>query len=442
MSSHRLLIPLCASTLAALACQTVFGPAPTPTPVLTVPEAGPASATPVEPPPDEAGPTAVPTTVPAADTDDSALGAVFDDPSGFFSLAYPAGWSVEPYETRTALYANPARTVGVEASIQIKAVSAEALTADFIAFFEDTLDAFEVMNTEPFTLDGYPATWTEMRYAEGGVPHIGLMAAAVRHRVGLLLFAYVPEVEYGDQAGTLRAIVDSARLHAFDELPPYEAWLTTSSAHITFHYLPGTYAAEAIDALADEHETAFAYNAGWLGLDYTGPPVEFFIYPSEELLYLATARNAGFALNRAGPDAAEVHSVWVSATRHQSIGHELTHVVTYWTLGEAGQALLGEGAAVCLDHGEVPVHARASELRGQAALLPLADMLGETWFEHDPAIAYPESGSLACWLLERYGPEKFQALYPRADFETALDAIYGFDLEYLEKDWLTMLDHA
>ena len=34
-----------------------------------------------------------------------------------------------------------------------------------------------------------------------------------------------------------------------------------------------------------------------------------------------------------------------------------------------------------------------------------------------------------------------QQLFPREDFEDALQAIYGFDLDYLEEDWLTMLSN-
>ncbi|MCC7495878.1 MAG: hypothetical protein IT204_26230 [Fimbriimonadaceae bacterium] len=111
-----------------------------------------------------------------------------------------------------------------------------------------------------------------------------------------------------------------------------------------------------------------------------------------------------------------------------------------WTLGEAGQALLGEGVAVCLDHGDTPIHVRAGNLGDD--LLPLADLLGDAWFDRDPAVAYTQSGSVACWLLERYGADAFRELFPRTDFEAALQEIYGFDLEYLETDWRTMLEHS
>ena len=174
---------------------------------------------------------------------------------------------------------------------------------------------------------------------------------------------------------------------------------------MTFHYLPETFVANEIETIAMEHERVFEYNIRWLGEDYRGS-IDFYLYPSKESLYRATARDAGFAIN----PAREVHTLWVSRNNHQSLGHEMTHLITHWTLGEPSEALLGEGLAVCMDHAEAHPHARAAALLESGQLLPLSQILGDAWFEHDPSVVYPESGSLVCWLLQQYNVDQFKQL--------------------------------
>jgi len=95
----------------------------------------------------------------------------------------------------------------------------------------------------------------------------------------------------------------------------------------------------------------------------------------------------------------------------------MTHVLTYQTLGDASEALLGEGIAVCLDHSGNDPHATAAELLQDDRLVPLSEMLGDAWFDQDAEVAYPESGSLACYLVEEYGVESFKEIYTESDFE-------------------------
>jgi hypothetical protein len=450
----HLLCPLVLLALASLSCQAVssLGPAEI-APQPTAAEEPAAIDTPqptAEPVPEATRvetldglrtPEPVPT---EGEPGEAELGAGYADEAGFYTLSYPDGWLVEPYRAGVHFWADESGATGLDVALQIKALSAEALADEYSAFFSEQFDDYEETDWHAVTLSGYEAIWVEQAYEYDGTPQLGFMATVVRNRVGLLLFAYAPADDYEPVVAQLQAMVQSLTLTEFDEAPAYTEWLSTETEHFVFHYLPGTYADEAIDELADEHEQAFEFNLGWLGVDYQGPLIDFYFYPSYDALYAATARDAGFALNNFDYDAAEVHAVWESAGSHQSIGHELTHVLTYWSLGgDAGQALLGEGVAVCLDHNQPPPHVRASALLAEGELLPLADILDDAWFDADPAIVYPESGSLACWLLERYGEDNdyFEQIYGRADFEAALEEIYGFDLEYLEEDWLTMLEH-
>ena len=377
-----------------------------------------------------------------ADTDtEFALDEGYQDPAGFYAIDYPAEWVASEFSAGVHLWADESGQVGLDVSPEVKYVSPEAIADDFSAFFSERLDGYEELGRAELELSGLPALWVDMQYEYDGDPVRGFMATVVRDRAGYLLFGYAPEADYADQEATLRAMVNSLALTDFEDAPLYDTWETYASDNIDFYYLPDTYVADDIEAIAEAHEQALVDNAGWLGVDYEGPRIQFFFYPDDQALHLATGRDSGFSINDFAHDAAEVHSIWTAEDDHQSIGHELTHVITSWTLGDAGQALLGEGVAVCLDGGDTPVHVRASEYWASDELVPLADMLGDQWFEQDPAVAYTESGSVACWLLERYDLDSFQQLFPREDFEDALQEIYGFDLDYLEEDWLTMLSN-
>jgi len=72
----------------------------------------------------------------------------------------------------------------------------------------------------------------------------------------------------------------------------------------------------------------------------------------------------------------------------------MTHVITAQAIGEPTEALLGEGIAVCLDHSGRDHHAEAARLLEQGKLLPLTQILGDSWFKQEAAVAYTESGSL------------------------------------------------
>ena len=117
----------------------------------------------------------------------------------------------------------------------------------------------------------------------------------------------------------------------------------------------------------------------------------------------------------------------------------MTHVIAHRTVDEPVEALLGEGLAVCLDQAAPPVHTRAVTLLRNNQLIPLAILIGDTWFSYDPAVTYPESGSLVCWLMEQFCVETVKSLYTHGDLQTALRAETGLSLQSLESQWLAWL---
>jgi hypothetical protein len=361
------------------------------------------------------------------------LGRTYEDPAGFFALDYPRNWVTHQSRSEMQFWADSSGDVALAVSIQIKAVSAEALVDQFSALFAERWDGYQEISRQDTMLSGYPTVWVEQSYRLDGVDQRGLLVGVVRNRVGILLLAWAPEADYAEMEASFQASIASLRVTEFTEAPPYDEWQTYASAQLVFHYLPGTWVAQEIVSIAADHEETFDDIVQYLDEAIPSKPIDFYIYTNEASFYRSTAREAGFAIN----EHDEVHSRWFAPDNHQSLGHEMTHVITYWMLGNPSEALLGEGIAVCLDHSGNDYQSQVRNLYQQGEVIPLAQMLGDSWGNY--AYAYPVSGTFVCFLLDRYGVEAFKEIYPQTDFMAALEDVYGADLDTIEQEWLETL---
>jgi hypothetical protein len=370
------------------------------------------------------------TEIPATPTPVVPLVSTFEDPNGFFALDYPEGWIVSP---RGGALLAPTGGGGLSMSIEVKAVTPQTLLEHYVDWYAGQVEDYVEMDRTEGTLSGYPALWIEQSFSSSGVPHRGVMVAAVRNRVGFVFTGWVPQEQAAGLKPILRAMIQSVRIAESPAAPPYAAWLTHRTPHLTFHYLPDTWIEDQIEAVADLHETAFTDNVAYLDVDYAGP-IDVYIYASEESFVRATARDAGFAIN----EFSEVHTRWFAQNDHQTPGHEITHVITFHSIGDPTEALLGEGVAVWLDHGGNDYHRQCAELKTAGRLVPLAELLGEGW--DGSAAAYYEAGSFIGFLLNTYGVERFTTVYAEPDLPAALKKVYRASLATLEKKWLRTLE--
>ena len=363
-----------------------------------------------------------------------ALDGVYDDPEGFYALRYPKKWIAKQSGSEMQFWVDRKTDAAIAISMHIKTLSADQLADDITALLQERQKDFEELDRRTEEINGYSFTWIDERYVADDVAYRGFFAAGVRDRVGFLLIAWAPEKSYPSYESTFKAMAQSLTISEFDLAPVYDQWLTYQSKHFAFHYLPDTYVAEDIKTIAQQHEQVYSDIVRNLKLSYS-KPITYFLYPSEEALYRATARKSGHANNEAG----EVHAIWTSADDHQSLGHEMTHVITSQAIGEPSEALLGEGIAVCMDHSGEDYHAVAAKLNEEGQLIPLKDMLGDAWFKGDAEVTYPQSGSFACFLLKQYGISAFKKAYVAKNFNAQTRTLFKANLTTLEKRWLEML---
>ena len=358
----------------------------------------------------------------------------YQEPDGFYSLQYPAGWTSEKAGSEQHFCDGKNENICFAVSIQIKVYALEPFIDQETAWMKQHYTNYRQLGRSNFEANGYLGTRVEHQYQKNGVQQNGFMVVLQRGRIGFELLGWAPEDDYADVRGDFKEISQSFKIIEFPEAPAYDNWNSYSSQHFVYYYLPETWIDSKIEDISADHEDALAFIQKELKINNVGL-ISFYFYPSSEALYYATARDSGFAINEAN----EVHSLWISEDDHQTLGHEMTHVITYQAWGNPSQALMGEGTATCLDQSGRDYKKAGLELYKNKKLIPFSQLLGEQWFEQDASISYQQSGSFICYLMTRTDAEEFKTLYQAEDFEAALTKILGDDLQKVIQDWLEWL---
>ncbi len=123
--------------------------------------------------------------------------------------------------------------------------------------------------------------------------------------------------------------------------------------------------------------------------------------------------------------------------------HEMTHVLARaigipW-IGIAKTPGLIEGTAVAVEDASVeePLDRAAALVFASGAhpdIAPLFTLAG--FVTSSPGVSYTLAGSFCRFLMDRYGMERYQALYRTADF----DGVYGCSLDSLIRTWRAAID--
>lgn len=214
-----------------------------------------------------------------------------------------------------------------------------------------------------------------------------------------------------------RSAAGSLRGFALDEA--FADWRSLRTEHCVFVFSPA-HADRDLQEFADAHEKAWQHLTSFFG---GMPPwsVRYVVWDSvEEARNLAGIQSLGFAR----PEACLVHCRW-----DQTLGHELTHVVSYQVLKPTARTgLINEGLAVCFDLSGRDRLVTAQQAAGAAGLTAI-DL--PAWWEQPPtgqdACFYPVAGAWVQTLLDRGGKEALLALCREQSLANA-QVIYGDSL--------------
>jgi hypothetical protein len=206
----------------------------------------------------------------------------------------------------------------------------------------------------------------------------------------------------------------------------YAGWQTFEGKHVTVRYPENHPQKQGIGEYASRLDAAYESIRSALKVDYQDKIIVY-LYSDNDQGKALTGQDLAYA----NPEGRAVHQ-----TMHNTIGHELVHVIAL-KLGYAQTTMLGEGLGVWLDgEGADYHHKRAAELLKAGTLPTVKAMLTDFRAEKD---GYPAAGSLCGFLIEAYGLEKFERLYAHPNTNEFAKSLLGSSLEDLDAAWREFL---
>lgn len=208
----------------------------------------------------------------------------------------------------------------------------------------------------------------------------------------------------------------------------FDSWETFTSQHFIFHFSSQLKKFDGV-AYARRHEEAYAAISAWFG---GGPAkrINFFVWSGNEEASAAGMPPLGFAR----PELYLVH-----ARQDQTVGHEMTHVISAHALEpEMAVGLINEGTSVYHDQtgrDQLALTRKALADQEEGAVPVAVAALWEDWSLLPHEISYPLGGAWVKVLIDQGGKEKFLEFFRDQSLANAR-AVYGTDLQ----DWMDDFD--
>ena len=217
--------------------------------------------------------------------------------------------------------------------------------------------------------------------------------------------------------------------------------------HFVIHVRPGTWHAEQVEAIGEDHEFRYHQLRSLYGRAPLpeGERIRSYVYPSAKVKgRLMGGRRTMVAKLWLG----EMHILYPNLG-YPVLTHELSHVfsrpfgagpmdlsVRFGVLPNMG-LVEGLAEATSWRRRELSLHEWSAAMRRLDIAPDIRSLVGaEGFYVSSSSKAYALMGSFASYLIERYGVERFLAAYPRADFEGA----YGRPVGELVAEWEGFVD--
>jgi tetratricopeptide (TPR) repeat protein len=217
---------------------------------------------------------------------------------------------------------------------------------------------------------------------------------------------------------------NNLRILGLDE--SFDDWTSFETPHFSFRFSPRLAVFDRA-GYARVREEAFDSISQWCGGQPEGK-VRFFVWAGPEEAALAGMPTLGFAR----PREMLIHSLF-----NQTVGHEMTHIISFHALQPAVQTgLINEGLAITLDQTGRDTMSRARAAvaagRGGTGETPFLQVgLRALWEDFEllaDEYTYPIAGAWVDYLLARGGKDRFVQFFTDQTLEHARQ-IYGPELE-------------
>jgi hypothetical protein len=210
-------------------------------------------------------------------------------------------------------------------------------------------------------------------------------------------------------------------------------WVNDSSEHFLLHIEQGSALEHRRDLLKVRLETMRRRVLTRIGEQDYATPIHVFVVGARARMRPLVGRSTNaIAFHRSHVMVMVVTENWGAAA-----AHELFHIFAM-NLWGVGPVWLNEGLGVYMDGQWLgnDLHATAAYLADQDALIPF-DRLRKDFRDGDELVSYPQVGSFARYLFERYRLDAVKALW-RNDV-TEFERIAGTTLSQAEQSWREFL---
>lgn len=209
-------------------------------------------------------------------------------------------------------------------------------------------------------------------------------------------------------------------------------WIADSSQHFQYYMEENSWAAKNIDAMKKQAEADLEKSLKIINEKEYKEKLYYFVVRDRSRMKLLIDRetNGAAFTNRNILCAIANDSVRALGT------HELFHIISWNNWGPPDDNWISEGLAVYSDNNwwSNDLHTLTKYFYEKEKLIPLKDLTA-SFRSYNDMITYPEAGSVAKYIYEKYGVEKTKKLWEDGISESK--NILGISLESLEKEWLS-----
>lgn len=210
-------------------------------------------------------------------------------------------------------------------------------------------------------------------------------------------------------------------LFGFNEF--YKTWKIVETDNFRFHFQNMN--AIEIEKYTSNREIAYKEINGFFNCTLP-KKIDFYVWESMENALKVLKRNLGFA----NPNYCIVHTYY-----KQTIGHEMTHVISNYTTDFLIQTrFISEGTAVCFD---LSSNDRFKLVKDWIAANNKQITILNCWADgekYGEEILYPLSGVFVKELIDNFGTEKFLEFFKNQTYENA-KLVFGNKLDIMIEEF-------
>jgi len=203
-------------------------------------------------------------------------------------------------------------------------------------------------------------------------------------------------------------------------------WIMMEGAHITYYFQDTTNRTNVVKRYIHQHEQAYEQINKTFQATLAKKMV-FYVWFDRQLAKQLLSRDLGFTSPR---------TFTTNAAINQSIGHEMTHTLSYWGWGSptiSSTRFINEGVAVAFDLYLDDKNVSAQKAIAGKNIHSVLDIWNDAYTDED--IVYPVGGAFVSYLYNKCTPEQFKAIIKDQTIENAQKTLGDKAFETLVTDF-------